>query len=100
MVDYKFEVSIVISPVELTITANDDDKIYGEDDPTFGYCVYVNKTNSVFNLIENFMEVDFINTYFTNIYCTRDVFVEIKTDNLYSATSNAANGTHPYSYTE
>ena len=75
-----------VNPRTLLIEPLATEKMYGEAEPTFDYCVYVNRTNATFNLEGNFFEVDFINTYFTYIYCTRDVYAEIVDDNRYSKT--------------
>lgn len=75
-----------VNPRTLLIEPLATDKMYGEEEPLFDYCVYVNKNNTTFNLEGNFFEVDFINEYFTHIYCTKDVYVEVKDANKYKRT--------------
>lgn len=82
-------VTYYVNPRTLLIEPLANEKMYGEDEPTFDYCVYVNKNNETFYLKDHFFESNFINTYFNYIYCTRDVYVEIVNSNKYAPVSTA-----------
>lgn len=70
-------VNYYVNPRTLLIEPLANEKMYGEGDPVFDYCVYVNAHNNTFNLEQYFFESNFINSYFTDIYCSKDVFVKI-----------------------
>lgn len=89
-----------VNPRTLLIEPLANDKMYGENEPLFDYCVYVNKNNTTFNLEGHFFEVDFINEYFTHIYCTKDVYVEIKDENKYSRTEVTGSDYVYHTYTQ
>ncbi len=83
-------VTYYVNPRTLLIEPLAGEKMYGEEEPLFDYCVYVNKANDTFNLEDHFFEKEFINEYFTSIYCSRDVYEKINdtTDvNIYTRTA-------------
>ena len=82
-----FYVNYYVNPRTLLIEPLATEKMYGEDDPTLDYCVYVNSFNETFNLEAAFFDVEFINTYFTRIYCTKDVYAKIVNSNKYKVAS-------------
>lgn len=90
-------VNYYVNPRTLLIEPLANDKMYGEDDPVFDYCAYVNNDKNTFNLEDNFFDVNFVNTYFNKIYCTKDVYVEIENTNRYNSTLNRGTSTYPYS---
>lgn len=82
-----FYVNYYVNPRTLLIEPLATEKMYGENDPTLDYCVYVNSFNETFNLEAAFFDVEFINTYFTTIYCTKDVYVKVENSNKYKVSS-------------
>lgn len=92
-----FIINYYVNPKTLLIEPLANEKMYGEKDPTFDYCVYINSDNSTFYYDNYFFDKDFINRYFNYIYCTKDVYVEMKPTDVYAAPSNQA-ATAGYSY--
>lgn len=88
-----FYVNYYVNPRTLLIEPLAMEKMYGENDPVLEYCVYVNSYNSTFDLEAAFFDVEFINTYFTKIYCTKDVFAELASASRYKVSST---GTKSY----
>ena len=83
-------VTFYVNPRTLLIEPLANEKMYGENEPLFDYCVYVNKSNDTFNLEAHFFEPEFINEYFTSIYCSRDVYEKIDDTtnvNIYTRTA-------------
>lgn len=93
-------VTYYVNPRTLLIEPLAKDKMYGESEPVFDYCVYVNNDEYTFHLQDNFFDVNFIHRYFTAIYCTRDVYVPITDSNRYSATEVSASPYNYYSFSQ
>lgn len=107
-------VTYYVNPRTLLVEPLANEKMYGEADPTstsndhdstyqFDFCVYINNNKYTFNLEDYYFETQFINTYFTNIYCSKDVFVNTVDGNgnhiqKYKATEVNNDASHPYTY--
>ena len=89
-------VNYYVNPKTLLIEPLANEKMYGEEDPTFDYCVYINKTNSTFYYESYFFDKNFVNTYFNYIYCTKDVYVEMDSNSIYKATQSTAAAGYTY----
>lgn len=85
--------TILIEPIAI-------DKMYGENEPVIDYCVYINTYEDTFYYEDDFFEKDFINSYFDRIYCTKDIYVPVDSENKYTRSAEATvNGYDIYKYT-
>ena len=62
-----------VNPRTLLIEPIANEKVYGQADPTFDYCVYINKDINTFSRANQFFDKDFLETYFKLAYCTGGV---------------------------
>ena len=63
-------VEYFVNPRTLLIEPIANSKVYGEADPTFDYCVYINTDNTTFSSTGRFFDLDFVEQYFKLAYCT------------------------------
>lgn len=67
------KITYYVNPRTLLIEPIANEKVYGQADPVFDYCVYINKDINTFSRASEFFDKDFLEEYFKLAYCTGTV---------------------------